>query len=133
MASEKLRGCGVDLQFYIKPEFKEEDKQKFKAAMLQRGYLKYFEFTDFEFFEEHEDIMIIRVWCPKACFMIRPVDAPKFYEDLFDDIFIFVKRLLNFAGYKLKGYNFKFVYRISHTEEDLIPIPNVDLKDKELD
>ena len=131
--SKELRGRGVDLQFYAKPQLKEEDKQKFKSAMLQRGYLRYFESTRFEFFAERDDIMIIRVWCPEARFMTKPSDSHKFYENFFDDIFVFVKRLLNFAGYELKGYEFKFVYRISHTEEDLIPIPDVNLKDKELD
>ena len=133
MVSEELRGRGVGLKFYAKPQLKEEDKQKFKTAMLQRGYLKYFESTHFEFFLEEEDVMIIRVWCPEAIFIIKPSDSPQFYEDFFDELFEFVKRLLNFAGYKLKGYSFNLVYRISHSEEDLIPMPTLNLRERELD
>jgi len=130
---KELRGRGVDLCFYTEPHLKEEDKQKFKEAMLLRGYLKHFESTHFEFFPEEEDVMIIRVWCPEALFMIKPSDSPKFYEDFFDEVFEFVKKLLNFADYKLKGYSFNLVHRISHTEEDLIPMPTINIEDKQLD
>jgi len=128
------RARGVKLLYYVQPRLREEDMQELRTAILQSEVFRFFKNGDVEFFPtEVDDIMEIKVFYPETRFLINPNDSQKFYEELFDKVFDLVKEFLNSRDYKLVGYSPEIIFRILHTEADLIPMPELKLKEKKLD
>jgi len=128
------RARGVKLLYYVKPQPKEEDIQKLRDAIIQSGYFQFFKSGDVHLLPTGVgDTMEIKVFYPETRFLINPNDSQRFYEELFDKVFDLVKEFLNSRGYKLVGYSHEVVFRILHTEADLIPMPKLKLKKKKLD
>lgn len=128
------RARGVRLLYYVKPQPKEEDMQKLRDAIIQSGYFQFFKSGDVHLLPtEVGDTMEVKVFYPETHFLIKPNDSQRFYEELFDKVFDLVKEFLNSMGYKLVGYSPEIVFRILHTEADLIPMPELKLKEKKLD
>jgi len=128
------RARGVRILYYVKPQPKEEDMQKLRDAIIQSGYFKFFKGGDIHLLSTGVgDTKEIKVFYPEARLLINPNDSQGFYEELFDKVFDLVKEFLNSRGYKLVGYSPEILFRIGRTEEDLIPMPELKLREKKLD
>ena len=129
----KLKGRGVNLKFYVKPFVKKDDKQKLKDLIWKLGLFgQFFERTWIEFYDCKEETEV-KIWCPETRFVIKLADAEDWYKKFFDHAFDDVKAILNKNGYKVKSYDFGFVYRIGVPETDLIPMPKLKQPMRKLD
>jgi len=128
------RARGVKLRYFVKSQPNEEDMQKLRDVIIKSGYFKFFKSGDVHILPTGVgDMTEIKVFYPETRLLINPNDSQGFYEELFDKVFDLVKEFLNLRGHKLVGYSPEIVFRILHIEEDLIPMPELNLKEKELD
>ena len=137
MVEKKKRGRGIKLIYIISPVIPEKDRQNWKYTLAtQSGITDYFDKVDVTFYEPEKGKMEVKIFCPKAKFMIEPSKVKALYFDGFKPVTDWIGDTFakNASGkkYKILGSSFEVVFVIwsanPNAEAELVPLEYFDFK-----